>query len=109
MLILEQNLPNWIKGRPPPGPGVTDYNPGQSWEACKPLIQFGTKIPYGVESLKSDMKAIGVDFDRDTSKEYQEVAEDDLRVANIGQVHNQDLFTFQCCWNRLYFRMVCQA
>ena len=32
------------------------------------------------------MKAIGVDFDRDTSKEDQEVAEDDLKVGNIGRV-----------------------
>ena len=36
--------PNWIKGWPTSGPGVTDYNPGQSWEASKPLIQFVSKL-----------------------------------------------------------------
>ena len=36
--------PNWIKGRPPPGPGVTDYNPGQSREASQPFIKFVSKL-----------------------------------------------------------------
>ena len=32
--------PNGIKGWPPPGLGVTDYNPDQSWEVRKPLIHL---------------------------------------------------------------------
>ena len=28
-----------------PGQGVTDYNPGQSWEGSKPPIQIGTILP----------------------------------------------------------------